>query len=913
MEYKESLLLPQTSFPMRAKLSTNEAIKYKEWYKNDVYKKMQKNRENRKESFNLHDGPPYANGNIHMGTTLNKILKDIIIKIHYFNGKKVQYIPGWDCHGLPIEQKVVEELFGKEIKANFDKKEIRTKCREHANKFVKIQKEEFKSLGIITNWDNPYLTMDYKFEADTYRTLCEIVKKGLVFRKKKPVHWSWSALSALAEAEIEYKDKKSSSIFVSFSLDEEAKKKLNVQKASFIIWTTTPWTLPANVAIALNENSQYILSEDGYIVGAKLYEKLKEKSIINAKIKKEFSSKELEGLNAINPINDRNSKIILGDYISMEEGTGCVHTAPGHGVDDYNISLKYDLDIIMPVDDSGKYDKTIIEKKLFKNPKEFLGLNIFSANKKIIEILGNNLLKEEEIIHSYPHCWRTGKPVIFRATKQWFIGMDLKEDESLRNVALKEIKKTKFYPKSATNRLHSMIENRPDWCISRQRAWGVPIAFFEDIKTGEAILDEKVLNFIAMIFEQKGCDAWYELSIEELLYPGSGLDPKNLRKIEDILDVWFDSGSTWNAVLMNKDYKAGSYPSDLYLEGSDQHRGWFQSSLLTSVAINKKAPYKSILTHGFIVDKNGKKMSKSLGNVIPPKEILNKYGCEILRLWIALNDYTIDLKISDEILKNVSEKYKKIRNTCRFLLANISDLEEIDINNLSIIDKWILNKARITFNKVQDNFLNYDFAKGLSLLNNFLANELSGIYLDICKDKLYCDHKNSKSRRASQSVMALITKSFLPLIAPILTYTVNEVLENSTKIIKENFEDVFDLEYKAIIEIDSSFDGDYFINVRNKFFELVDTLKKDKVIKSTLELKLITKSEKILSLDETLREDWFLVSSVQNNLEGQELKSFKLEEEDFYIVRANKQKCLRCWKFKALEELCHRCETVINV
>ncbi len=914
MDYKDTLLLPKTTFPMRGNLPQNEPKRYKSWFEKDVYKKMKKKRENR-ELFTLHDGPPYANGHIHIGHALNKILKDIIVKFNYFNGNAVRFTPGWDCHGLPIEQQIEKKL-GTKKKESLPKTKIRELCREHAKKFVQIQKEEFKSLGVVADWEKPYLTMDFTFEANIYRALCEIAKKGLLVERNKPVYWSWAAKTALAEAEVEYEDKVSPSIYVAFWLKDEALKNIEEDKAAVVIWTTTPWTLPANVAVALNPQEKYILTMDGYIVAEKLYENLKEKGVIKGEIKKEIEAKTLEGLFAENPLNKRESKIVLGEHVTMDSGTGAVHTAPGHGEDDYRVGLKYSLEVIMPVDDEGRFDETIIREKLLPNPQEFVGVNVFEANDKILELLGDNLLLKEEIKHSYPHCWRTHKPVIFRATKQWFIAVDKApkgEEKSLRELALKEIEKTQFYPEWGRNRLKSMIENRPDWCISRQRDWGVPIAFFRNKKTGEVVLDEKVLNYIAMIFEKFGADAWYSFEIKDLLYPGSGLNPEDLEKVNDILDVWFDSGSTWYAVLKSGKYDCGRYPADLYLEGSDQHRGWFQSSLLVSSAIEHKAPFKAILTHGFTVDEKGEKMSKSKGNVVAPQDVAKKFGVEILRLWVAMSDYQSDLKISENILKQIAEQYRKLRNTFRFMLANIDDLEKI-IEDFGVLDKWILKKAKEILDEVENNFKNYEFSKGFNLLNNFIVNEFSGIYLDVCKDRLYCDALDDPHRRASQSAMALIARSLLGLIAPVLTYTADEIIEHAPKVLKDNKEDIFDFEYISLPKIESDFDEEFMLEARRRFNEIVDSLKKEKIVKNSLELVIATNSDKVLSLPEIEREDWFIVSGIDKEIGEEILGSFQVGKEKFDIRRAAMHKCPRCWKYKALEDngLCDRCKKVID-
>lgn len=907
MDYKDSLLLPKTKFPMRGSLPQNEPKKYMAWDEKKVYDRMKKNREG-KPSFTLHDGPPYANGHIHIGHALNKVLKDIIVKYHYFNGKSVRYVPGWDCHGLPIEQKV-EEKIGNTKKKELPKSKIRELCREHASRFVDIQRDEFKKLGVLGDWDNPYLTMDFKFEANIYRELCAIAKQGLLVQRSKPVYWSWAAQTALAEAEVEYEDKTSPSIYVAF--------KHETLDASLVIWTTTPWTIPSNTGIALNGEEEYVITSDKFIVAKKLYNSLIENEIIKGEIVKDVCPKELENTNAINPLNGRTSKVILADHVEMDAGTGAVHTAPGHGEDDYKVGLKYGLEVLMPVDAYGKYDETIVREKLFKDTDKYLGVHVFKANELILEELGDSLLSRIDIRHSYPHCWRTHKPIIFRATKQWFISIDDeygKENKTLRENALKVVEDLTFYPEWGRNRLKSMIEGRPDWCISRQRDWGVPIAFFRNKKTDEIIFDEKVLNYTAMIFEQKGCDAWYDLSIEELLYPGSGLNADDLEKTMDILDVWFDSGSTQNAVLRSRNYDAGTFPADMYLEGSDQHRGWFQSSLLTTLASNEVAPYKSILTHGFTVDEKGEKMSKSKGNVVAPDKVMKQYGSEILRMWVAMSDYQSDLKISDNILKQNAEMYRKIRNTSRFLLANIDDLDEIvSLDKMTELDKWILAKAKKVFTEIEDSFAIYEFSKGLNKLNNFLVVDLSGIYLDVCKDRLYCDDKDDIHRRSSQSAMALITKKLITTLSCILTYTMDELLEYAPEFIKGDAQDIFDLEDEKLPEIESNLNEEFLLKAKEKFSEAIDTLKKEKIIKSTLELAIVTNSKDILALPTIEAEDLFLVSCVTQNLDSEVLVSFEIDSYKFDVCKVSDEKCPRCWKFKSESEdtLCKRCESVL--
>nr|WP_314379686.1 isoleucine--tRNA ligase [uncultured Campylobacter sp.] len=917
MDYKDTLFLPTTDFAMRGALPQNEPARFKAWYEQrKIYEKMKAKRKGASVSFNIHDGPPYANGHLHIGHALNKILKDIITKTHYFFGEEIRYVPGWDCHGLPIEQQVEIKLGDK--KKSLSKVQIRELCRQHAKEFIDVQRNEFKDMGILGDWDDPYLTLKFEFEAEIYKALCQIAKKGILIERSKPVFWSWAAKSALAEAEVEYKDKEDYSIFVAFDLSGEANAKIGAKGAKAVIWTTTPWTLPANGAISLNPNEIYALTSENLIFAKPLVESLVSLGITRGEIVKEFKAAELEGLNAINPLNDRASKFILGEHVLMDGGTGLVHTAPGHGEDDYFVGLKYGIEVLMPVDEGGCFDQTLKTKKLFRADvvDELVGMHIFKANERILQLLGPALIKSGKFVHSYPHCWRTHKPVIYRATKQWFIAMDepMPSGKTLRQVALEQIGKVKFYPQSGINRLTSMIENRPDWCISRQRDWGVPIAFFRDKSTKEPIFDEKILNNIYEIFKAKGADAWWQMEISELLPQDSGYKPENLEKVMDILDVWFDSGSTWKAVLQSGAYDAGKFPADMYLEGSDQHRGWFQSSLLLSCAINECAPYKSILTHGFTVDEKGQKMSKSVGNVVYPQEVAKSHGVEILRLWVAMSDYSTDLKISDNILKQVSEQYRKIRNTIRFLLASTSDLNEIETSNFTRLDRWILTRAANAFASAEAAFRNYDFSKGFNALLNFLSADLSGIYLDICKDRLYCDAPDEPRRRSAQSAIALITRALLPLIAPTLTYTIDEVMQFAPQIIKEGKEDVFDLTYKPI-EFDDFIEFDeILIKSREKFFELIDALKKDKIIKSTLELVLQTSSNEILSNDILGVADWFMVSDVDTLQSEEALAEFKINDEIFRLVKSSKHKCPRCWKFNAKEpdELCPRCAKVMH-
>jgi len=918
MDYKDTLLLPKTNFPMRGNLPTNEPKKYKAWYEANMYEQMKTKREGA-EMFTLHDGPPYANGEIHIGHALNKTLKDIILKYNYFQGRAVRMTPGWDCHGLPIEQKVEEKL-GKSKKEAMPTEKFRELCRAHAAKFVDIQRDGFKQLGIMADWENPYVTMDFKFEANIYRTLCDVAKKGLLVERHKPIFWSWAARTALADAEVEYEDKEDYSIYVHFELSDAAKETLGLEgKAGLVIWTTTPWTLPANTGISLHPEEMYVLTNDGHIVAEARYNAMIEEGVVSGDISRKIASTQMNHLLTINPVNGRTSTIVLGEHVLMDGGSGCVHTAPGHGEDDYKVGLANNLEVVMPVDERGCYDESVKGLNLLPNPDEFIGMHIFKANEPILELLGENLLKQSKFVHSYPHCWRTKKPLIYRATNQWFISIDDKPadaSDTLRASALNAIDDVTFYPESSKNRLKPMIEGRPDWCISRQRSWGVPIAFFRVKSTKEVILDSDVLAHIANLFDVHGADAWYSMSNAELLPEGSKYNPDDLEKISDILDVWFDSGSTWNSVLSSGNYDAGEYPASLYIEGSDQHRGWFQSSLLLSSAVNQVSPYKTLITHGFTVDDKGEKMSKSKGNVVAPDKVIKQYGSEILRLWVALSNYQTDLKISDGILKQTAEQYRKIRNTFRFLLANVDDLDAyVEVDAYGELDRWILTKANEVFASVKASFDTYDFLGGFATLNHFITNELSGIYMDITKDRLYCEDKNDAVRRATQSAMAHIAKSMLGLIAPVLTYTADEILEYAPALFKADMENVFDLVYVEVPTVEASFDDTLLIEARQNFSEAIDSLKKEKIIKATLELEIAGDTTSLPIKNSKDLEDWFVVSAIKTSSEGEQVASFEVEGKTFTVHKATAAKCPRCWRFTSTSEAsaCERCAKVVGL
>ncbi|AFI03659.1 isoleucine--tRNA ligase [Helicobacter cetorum] len=920
-EYKNTLNLNATTFSMKGNLSVNEPKTYAKWQEQGAFKRMQK-RKNNHGSFTLHDGPPYANGHLHLGHALNKILKDIVVKREYFKGKKVYYTPGWDCHGLPIEQQILEQL-EKEKTSLENPTLFREKCREHAKKFLEIQKEEFLQLGVLGDFEEPYKTMDFKFEASIYKALVEVAKKGLLKERHKPIYWSYACESALAEAEVEYKMKKSPSVFVAFSLKNESLEKLKVTKASLVIWTTTPWTLCANVAIALKRDAIYVLTKKGYIVAKALHEKLVALKVVDSEITHEFNANNLEYLVATNPLNNRESLVVLGKHVGLEDGTGAVHTAPGHGEDDYYLGLEYNLEVLMPVDEKGCYDESIIHKKLLD--KSYLGEHVFKAQKRIIEQLGDSLLLEQEIEHSYPHCWRTHKPVIYRATTQWFILMDepfIQNDGSkktLREVALNAIEKVEFVPSSGKNRLKTMIENRPDWCLSRQRKWGVPLAFFIDKRTNKPCFETEVLEHVIKLFEEKGCDIWWEYSVVDLLPPSHKDNAKHYEKVMHILDVWFDSASTFKAVL--EDYKGtkGQSPSDIVLEGSDQHRGWFQSSLLLGCILNNIAPFKKVITHGFIVDEKGEKMSKSKGNVVSLDSLLKKHGSDIVRLWVAFNDYQNDLRVSQTFFAQTEQHYKKFRNTLKFLLANFSDMTLKDLEHshtFSSLDSFLLEKLETMSNEVNSAFEEHDFVKGLNILMAFVTNELSGIYLDACKDSLYCDSIDNEKRRAIQMVLLAVASRLCYFLAPILTHSIEEVLEHSG-VLRAFLEakDVFDLKDIKVLEklrIKELKKQDFkeILELRSIFSEELDKLKKEGVIKNSLECGIEIKDK---TLNENLVEELLMVSFVgqfKENMAKEKLSQNK----KFVLFKAPFFKCPRCWRFKSeLENTpCKRCEQVLK-
>ena len=781
MDYKQTLNLPKTKFAMKANLIKKEPEMLDHWKELNLYQVIRQSSKGRK-PYILHDGPPYANGNIHMGTAFNKIIKDIIIKSRQMAGYDVPYVPGWDCHGLPIEHKVDEKLGSR--KKDMTQVEIRQFCRKYAEEFIDIQRDEFIRLGVLGEWEDPYLTMNYSYEATIVREFGKFALNGSLVRSKKPIYWCMSCKTALAEAEVEHKAHTSPSIYVKFPLISDLSEKypgLNGKEVSLAIWTTTPWTLPANLAIALHPRLEYVAVEiydNQVLILAKglLDVCMDNFGIDSFKIIADLEAQDLEHLEAQHPLYNRTSKIVLAPYVTLEAGTGCVHTAPGHGREDYETGLKYGLEVYSPVDDSGNFTIDV---------EHFAGLNVFDANKVINAKLEEKgaLLKEQDITHEYPHCWRCKKPVIFRSTKQWFISM---EKNDLRKNALKEIDQVSWVPDWGQDRISNMIANRPDWCISRQRSWGVPIIAFYCKECNEVLISEEIIERVAQKVEKAGADVWFSETEAELLPPDTicpKCGGKEFIKETDILDVWFDSGVSYAAVLERRDYL--NTPADLYLEGSDQHRGWFHSSLLCSVGTRGKAPYKKVLTHGFVVDGAGKAMHKSVGNVIAPKKLIKKYGAEIIRLWVAGEDYRDNIRLSTEILQRLTEAYRRIRNTCRYLLGNLNDFDTnkdmVSLEEMEEVDRWALNQLYELNDRIQNAYTNFNFHLVYHNLHNFCVLDLSSFYLDIIKDRLYTSPAKSVARRSAQTAMHEILEVIVRLMAPLLSFTADEIWQYMDK------------------------------------------------------------------------------------------------------------------------------------
>ncbi len=910
-DYKDTLNLPQTDFAMKANLAEKEPQLLKFWQDNKIYEELQeKNLREGKGKFILHDGPPYANGHIHIGHALNKILKDIIVKYHSMNGNYSPFIPGWDCHGLPIELQVDKSL-GKE-KESIDILRKRQLCRDYAEKFINIQREEFIRLGVFGYWDTPYITMSNEYEATIVREFLTFVKKGYVYRGKKPVYWCPSCVTALADAEVEYAEKESPSIFVAFEIIDKDKIPIKDAPVYMVIWTTTPWTLPANLALAVHPEFTYVglKSSKGIIIIVKeAVKNIKDKIEIEETPIFEIKGAHLEGIRAQHPFIDRVSRVVTADFVETGEGSGIVHIAPGHGMEDYEVGLKKGFEIYAPVDEKGRFTKEV---------PYFAGQNIFSANKEIISLLNEKglLLWEGKITHSYPHCWRCKKPIIFRATTQWFISMS---HDNLRGRALEEIDKVRWIPSWGRDRIYSMVERRPDWCLSRQRSWGVPITLFLCQNCEHIIVDEELFEKIISLVEKEGSDVWFKINIHDLLTDFScpKCGSKEFRKEMDILDVWFDSGVSHAAVL-DRDPKM-SWPADMYLEGSDQHRGWFQSSLIASIGSKEKAPYRIVLTHGFTVDGQGRKMSKSLGNVISPQEIIKINGADIVRLWVSAEDYRDDIKLSKEILSRLTEAYRKIRNTLRYLLGNLYDYDGGDYSSqLLEIDKWAMHRLQKLIRRVKRAYEEFEFHQVFHAVYNFCVTDMSAFYLDILKDRLYTFKRESPERRAAQWVLYKIANSLIKLMAPIISFTAEEAWRH-LPFTKEK--SVF---LSAFPQIEEKYIDEELENRWNKLIEIRDEVNKaleikrqEKFIGNSLEAKIIlyvnkTVKEFLMGYSDFLP-TLFIVSQV-------ELKEEEKLEADFKVSvqKAEGEKCQRCWNYSPMvgklpeRDLCPRCYHVIE-
>jgi isoleucyl-tRNA synthetase len=902
---KENLHLPKTAFSMKANLSQKEPEILKKWEKDKIFEKIRKNSKGKKK-FILHDGPPYANGHIHMGTALNKILKDMVTRFHQMNGKDSVYVPGWDCHGLPIEWKIEERY--KKNKKNKDEvpiKDFRKECREFAKKWIDIHINEFKRLGVTGDFENYYSTMSFAAEAQIVRELGKFLLDGSLYQGFKPVFWSTVEKTALADAEVEYKDHTSNTIFVAFKVKKSPKDFL--KDSNIIIWTTTPWTIPANRALAFNSSIEYALveindlenfTEKKIVVATNLLNSIvKSCSIEKYKILKTFSGSEFTDTICQHPFEklgyDFDVPMLEARFVTLEQGTGIVHCAPSHGPDDFNLCLKHNIPSKYTIDNAGFYTDEI---------PYFTKTHVFKADPIVIDKLKEvkKLLKNDKLQHSYPHSWRSKAPLIYRATPQWFISM---EKNSLRNKAIKAISETAFYPPKGKERLLSMIEGRPDWCISRQRSWGVPLPLFINKKTKEPLRDQKIIDRIAEIYEKEGSDCWFTDDPKRFL--GENYNVADYEKLTDIVEVWFDSGSTHSFVLEKReDLK---WPADMYLEGSDQHRGWFHSSLLESCGTRGRAPFDSILSHGFVVDGKGMKMSKSAGNVISPDDILKNYGADILRAWVASSDYAEDLRIDNTILAQHAESYRKIRNTFRFILGNLQDkfepqdFKKVNINNFSELEQYILGKILYLDSSIKENLKSYNYHKLYREVSNFCSLDLSSFYFDIRKDLLYCDDLDSKKRKDCIVVLNIILECLLKWLAPIFVFTTEEIFsllnkneesihETSFPIIPQNWKnDLLNQKWKELYEI------------KQKVNIAIEEKRSSKEIGSSLEADIVINvNEKEFKLLEGLDlEEYFITSKAKKIKDTKEMLSVD-------VKKASGTKCPRCWKI--LENKCLRCE-----
>lgn len=939
-EYKDTLNLPQTTLAMRANAAVRELEIQKIWDEMNVYEKnieqRGKSRSSQK-SFILHDGPPYLSSDkIHIGTALNKILKDILIKYKSQAGYYAPYVPGYDGHGLPIENAVVKNIKGG--REAITPVELRQKCREFAHKNLKGQEAEFRRLGVLGDWERPYLTIDPEFEAEQVRVFGQMYKKGYIEKGLKPVYWCASCETALAEAEVEYADHTSTSIYVRFKFDEEDKKKA-FQKAGInsakdlyaVIWTTTPWTIPSNLAICLHPRLEYTFFEKIGANGGDVYFAAQEllASFLQGvgweeseiKVLGSAKGQDLELLNTKHPLYERKSPIILGEHVTTEAGTGAVHTAPGHGLEDYEVGVKYNIGVLSPLNAKGAWTNEIPDLE---------GVPYYKGNAIVIEKLeqAGALLAKEDIQHSYPHCWRCKHPVIYRATPQWFVKVD-----KFRAETLEEIKKVKWIPASGENRISNMVEGRSDWCISRQRAWGVPIPVFYCKDCGEVIVNDETIKHVADLFEKESSDAWVKYSEKDLLpnnFKCPNCKSENLQKEKDIMDVWFDSGITWKAVVEKRHEELGHTPVDMYLEGSDQHRGWFQSSLLTSMATQEHAPYKEVLTHGFVLDGDGRKMSKSLGNVVAPQQIMKVYGADVLRLWAASVDYRNDIKIGDNAINQLVEIFKKTRNTVRFLLGNLFDFDPekdyVQYSELKNLDKFALHKLNQLVAQVTDAFENYEFYKYFQHLQNFAAIDLSSFYLDIVKDRLYTAGKKSLSRRACQTVLFEISQALIRILAPVMPHQAEDIWINVLDSQKGGLESILLSNWPLAnprwdnIQLEEDFIK--ILKTREIVTKAIEPLRAAKQVGSSLEVAVYITAPSdaldVLNANEDELCNIFITSqAVLSNLDTEKPKDVLNEyTEDGFTVQVTKaqgEKCERCWKYRNLgeqpghETICSEC------
>ncbi|HDZ6373485.1 TPA: isoleucine--tRNA ligase [Staphylococcus aureus] len=914
MDYKETLLMPKTDFPMRGGLPNKEPQIQEKWDAEDQYHKaLEKNKGN--ETFILHDGPPYANGNLHMGHALNKILKDFIVRYKTMQGFYAPYVPGWDTHGLPIEQALTKKGVDRK---KMSTAEFREKCKEFALEQIELQKKDFRRLGVRGDFNDPYITLKPEYEAAQIRIFGEMADKGLIYKGKKPVYWSPSSESSLAEAEIEYHDKRSASIYVAFDVKDD--KGVVDADAKFIIWTTTPWTIPSNVAITVHPElkyGQYNVNGEKYIIAEALSDAVAEAldwDKASIKLEKEYTGKELEYVVAQHPFLDRESLVINGDHVTTDAGTGCVHTAPGHGEDDYIVGQKYELPVISPIDDKGVF---------IEEGGQFEGMFYDKANKAVTDLLTEKgaLLKLDFITHSYPHDWRTKKPVIFRATPQWFASIS-----KVRQDILDAIENTNFKVNWGKTRIYNMVRDRGEWVISRQRVWGVPLPVFY-AENGEIIMTKETVNHVADLFAEHGSNIWFEREAKDLLPEGfthPGSPNGTFTKEADIMDVWFDSGSSHRGVLETRPEL--SFPADMYLEGSDQYRGWFNSSITTSVATRGVSPYKFLLSHGFVMDGEGKKMSKSLGNVIVPDQVVKQKGADIARLWVSSTDYLADVRISDEILKQTSDVYRKIRNTLRFMLGNINDFnpdtDSVPESELLEVDRYLLNRLREFTASTINNYENFDYLNIYQEVQNFINVELSNFYLDYGKDILYIEQRDSHIRRSMQTVLYQILVDMTKLLAPILVHTAEEVWSHTPHVKEES---VHLADMPKVVEVDQALLDKWrtFMNLRDDVNRALETARNEKVIGKSLEAKVTIASNDKFNASEFLTSfdalhQLFIVSQVKvvDKLDDQ---ATAYEHGDIVIEHADGEKCERCWNYSEdlgtvdeLTHLCPRCQQVVK-